>query len=344
MDTPVDLPQKIASLVETLRSEGISASQVLASTGITPAQLADPGFRVSARQLLTVLERCAQFSRDPAFALRAGLRLRVNHFGLYGYALLSCPTPREAIHFAVRYRALATPLLGLAVRESSSSLCWSFSDLHALGECGELFRLACEIQFTTQLSLHRDVMGAGIRPSEVRAAYPAPPHAACYETLLGCPVHFDAQASEISFDAKWLAQPIALGHPIPATLIRETCDRLLADLQPAAGTASQVCALLLAQPGQFPDIELLAQGLGMSSRTLRRKLLMEGTSYQQLLDGVRHRLATDYLSTTKLNTEDVAASLGFSDAANFRQAFKRWTGRRPSDFRPQALRRDPSDV
>lgn len=344
MDTPVDLPQKIATLVETLRSEGIPASHVLASAGIAPTQLADPGFRVSARQLLTVLERCAQLSCDPAFALRAGLRLRVNHFGLYGYALLSCPTPREAIQFAVRYRALATPLLGLEVRESRTSLCWSFSDLRGLGECSELFRLACEIQFTTQLSLHRDVMGAGIRPSEIRAAYPAPAHAACYETLLGCPVYFDAPTSEIAFDAKWLAQPIALGHPIPATLIRETCDRLLADLQPAAGTASQVCAMLLAQPGRFPDIELLAQHLSISSRTLRRKLLMEGTSYQQLLDGVRHRLATDYLSTTKLNTEDVAASLGFSDAANFRQAFKRWTGRRPSDYRPQALRRDPPDA
>lgn len=341
MDTPVDLPQKIAMLVATLQGEGIPASQVLAMTGITPAQLADPGFRVSTRQLLTVLTRCAQLSRDPAFALRAGLRLRVNHFGLYGYALLSCPTPREAIQFAVRYRALATPLLGLEVRESSTDLCWSFSDLHGLGEGSELLRLACEIQFTTQLSLHRDVMGADIRPSEVRAAYPAPEHAACYELLLGCPVHFGAPSSDISFSAKWLTQPIAWDHPIPATLIRETCDRLLNDLQPASGTASQVCALLLAQPGRFPDIELLAQHLHMSSRTLRRKLLMEGTSYQQLLDGVRHRLATDYLSTTKLNTEDVAASLGFSDAANFRQAFKRWTGRRPSDYRPLTFRRDP---
>jgi AraC-like DNA-binding protein len=299
---------------------------------------------VSARQLLTVLARCAELSRDPAFALRAGLRLRVNHFGLYGYALLSCPTPREAIQLAVRYRALATPLLGLEARESSTDLRWSFSDLHGLGQGSELFRLACEIQFSTQLSLHRDVMGADIRPCEVRAAYAAPPHAALYESLLGCPVHFGAGLSDIAFDAKWLAQPIALGHPIPASLIRATCERLLADLQPASGTASQVCTLLLAQPGRFPDIELLAQRLGMSSRTLRRKLLMEGTSYQHLLDGVRHRLATDYLSTTRLNTEDVAAALGFSDAANFRQAFKRWTGRRPSDFRPLDLRRDRPDA
>lgn len=73
---------------------------------------------------------------------------------------------------------------------------------------------------------------------------------------------------------------LALGLPLSATLIHETCNRLLADLQPASGTASQVCALLLAQPGRFPDIEALAQQLGMSSRTLRRKLLAESTSYR----------------------------------------------------------------
>ncbi len=339
LDTPVDLPQKIVALVKTLRDEGIAVSRVLASTGIAPAQLAEPGFRVSARQLLTVLDRCAGLSSDPAFALRAGLRLRVNHFGLYGYALLCCPTPREAIQFALRYRALATPLLGLAVRECGSELCWSFADQRGLGESSDLFRLACELQFGTQLSLHRDVMGAGICPVKIYAAYPGPCHAAVYQTLLGCAVQFDATASGIAFDAKWLEQPIALGLPLSAILIHETCDRLLADLQPASGTASQVCALLLAQPGRFPDIEALAQQLGMSSRTLRRRLLAEGTSYRQLLDGVRHRLATDYLSSTRLNTEDVAGSLGFSDAANFRQAFKRWTGRRPSDFRPDPGRR-----
>lgn len=344
MDRPVDLPQKITALVATLRSEGISANQVLASTGISAAQLSDPGFRVSTRQLLTVLERCAQLSSDPAFALRAGLRLRMNHFGLYGYALLSCPTPREAIQLAMRYRALATPLLGLQAREYSSHLCWSFSDLHGLGERNQLFRLACEIQFGTQLSLHRDVMGPDIHPIEIRAAYPAPTHAGIYETLLGCPVQFDAPLSDISFDAKWLEQPISISHPIPASLIRETCDRLLADLQPTAGTASIVCAMLLERPGRFPDIEWLAHNLGISSRTLRRKLMAENTSYQQLLDSVRHRLAVDFLSTTRINTDDVAAALGFSDAANFRQAFKRWSGRRPSDFRPSSLKHAPPDA
>jgi AraC-like DNA-binding protein len=71
----------------------------------------------------------------------------------------------------------------------------------------------------------------------------------------------------------------------------------------------------------------------MTSRTLRRKLETEGTSYTDLLDNVRHALAMDFLNTSVLSTDDIAAALGFSDSASFRRAFKRWTGKSPSAFR-----------
>ena len=330
-----DLPQKIAVLVSTLIVHGVSARAVLAGTGIDPAQLADPGLRVSAHNLLEVLRRANQLSTDASFALRAGLCLRAAQFGLYGYALLGCSTPREAIGFALRYRALATPLLGLRAQESATHICWQIEDSLSLGHTSELFRLACELQLSTQLALHRELMGAAISPSAVRVPYPAPAHAKQYAELLSCAVEFDAPGCEMAFDARWLEQPTTRLRPSTGALARQTCERLLAQLPPVSGVALQVCQLLLEQPGRFPDREALARRLGVSSRTLHRQLLAEGCSYQTLLDRVRHRLASDYLSTTTLTTEDVAAALGFSDAANFRQALKRWSGLRPSAFRPR---------
>lgn len=331
-----DLPQKIAALVSTLRAQGVSARAVLAGTGIEPAQLVDPGLRVSALNLLQVLRRASQLSTDATFALRAGLHLRATHFGLYGYALLGCATPREAIGFALRYRALATPLLGLQAHESSTQFCWQIEDSLSLGLTSDLFRLACELQLGTQLALHRELMGAGIEPSGVWLPYPAPAHAGQVAELLHCPVEFGALRCEMAFDAHWLERPITTLRPAAGALARETCERLLAQLPPVGGVALQVCQLLLEQPGRFPDREALARRLGVSSRTLHRQLLAEGCFYQTLLDRVRHRLASDYLSTTTLTTEDVAAALGFSDAANFRQALKRWTGLRPNAFRARA--------
>ena len=77
----------------------------------------------------------------------------------------------------------------------------------------------------------------------------------------------------------------------------------------------------------------IAASLCMTSRTLRRKLDAEGTSYSDLLTSVRKAFAIDYLSTTLLSIKDIAAALGFSEAAGFRHAFKRWTGKPPNEYR-----------
>ena len=86
-------------------------------------------------------------------------------------------------------------------------------------------------------------------------------------------------------------------------------------------------------PGRFPEIEEIAETLCTTSRTLRRRLAAEGTSYSDLLANVRKALAIDYLTTTLLATEDIASALGFSDCVAFRHAFKRWTGSTPGEYR-----------
>ncbi|GAL30443.1 transcriptional regulator AraC family [Vibrio variabilis] len=85
--------------------------------------------------------------------------------------------------------------------------------------------------------------------------------------------------------------------------------------------------------GNYPSIETLSSELGMSSRTLRRHLKNEGTSYQQLLDDVRYRLARHYLLNTQITIEEISDRVGFSDSANFRHAFKKWSGHSPKGFR-----------
>ena len=89
----------------------------------------------------------------------------------------------------------------------------------------------------------------------------------------------------------------------------------------------------MATPGRLPALNEVADMLHMHERTLRRKLESEGTSFNGIVDDVRASLALEYLRTTKMTTDDIAALIGFSDAANFRRAFKRWTGKAPSDFR-----------
>ncbi|MBX3619886.1 MAG: AraC family transcriptional regulator [Rhizobacter sp.] len=344
LDDRLHRPYKIAVLVEALAAAGVAAEAVLADSGLAAPALRDAATRVSVRQLLTVHANAQRLATDPGLALRTGARIRITHFGLYGYALLASSTPREAIDFAIKYRALASPLIGLAFGLDGDEAVWSFDDVLGLGTGSELFRFVVELQLGTQLSLHRDLLGAALSPRRVRVAHAAPPHAALYGELLGCPVEFGAGVNELRFDARWLDQPLAFANPITAAVVQETCDQLLAEMRGAAGLAARLGELLLQQPGHFPDIETASAQLQMNSRTLRRRLASEGTSYQQVLDDVRRQLAIDCLQHTRMSVDDIASSLGFSDAANFRHAFKRWTGRTTGAYRhsqPSEKRRSP---
>lgn len=333
LDDRLHRPDKIAVLVDALAALGVPAEAVLAGSGLAVAALRDAATRVSVRQLLVVHEQAQRLSPDPALALRTGARIRLTHFGLYGYALLASTTPRQAIDFAIKYRALASPLIGLAFGLDGDEAVWSFDDVLGLGTGSDLFRFVFELQLGTQMSLHRDLLGAALSPTRVRARYAAPPHAAQYGEWLGCPVAFGSAANEVRFESRWLAHPLAFANPITATVVQQTCDQLLAEMQGAAGLAGRLANLLLQSPGHFPDIETASAALQMTSRTLRRRLAAEGSAYQQVLDAVRRQLAIDYLQRTAMSVDDIAASLGFSDAANFRHAFKRWTGRTTRAYR-----------
>jgi len=85
-------------------------------------------------------------------------------------------------------------------------------------------------------------------------------------------------------------------------------------------------------------IAAIAKLLKVSDRSLRRQLTEQGVSFRSLLDELRMQIAMKYLRTTKLANEDIALALGFSDAANFRRAFRRWTNKSPSEIRGEQVK------
>lgn len=333
LDERLHRPDKMFVLAEVLAEAGVPAATLLEGSGLAPADLQQAATRVSIAQLLAVCERARRLSPDPALALRAGLRTRITHFGLYGYALLASPTPRQAIEVALRYRALASPLIGLGFAVDGDEAVWSFDDPLDLGPASAAFRFVVELQLGTLLALHRDLLGPTLAPRRVRLRQGAPAHAAAYPALLHCPADFEQTADELRFDAVWLDRPLAFANPASAEAARRTCEQQLAEIDGAAGLAGRVARRLLRTPGRFPDLPAVAAELGLHPRTLRRHLQAGGRSFQQLRDEVRLKMARDYLRDTRLSTEDIAAALGFSDAANFRHAFKRWSGQAPATWR-----------
>jgi AraC-like DNA-binding protein len=161
--------------------------------------------------------------------------------------------------------------------------------------------------------------------------YATPLHTTFYEKLFECPVLFEQRSC--GYEHLRDDDLVALADPRTHAMAREMCEQLLGEISRVGGVAADVWQILIERPGRFPSIRAIALRLETYPRVLRRKLEAEGTSYSVLLTEVRERLAIEYLRKTQMANEEIASRLGYSDEANFRHAFMRWTGKSPSDFR-----------
>jgi AraC-like DNA-binding protein len=151
--------------------------------------------------------------------------------------------------------------------------------------------------------------------------------------LFGAPVLFGQSTNKLLFDSQWLDGTPSLGNEITYSTVVSLCDAQIQEFQLHRGLVGEVLQLLmksLMRPTSFQDV---ARNLSMSTRTLRRKLRDENSSFRQLVDELLRDMAIRYFRDTDLTVEDVAEALGFSDAANFRKAFRRWTKATPHEFK-----------
>ena len=323
---------KIAALDTELSQHGVAIDALLDGTDISPDSIHSPDTRISRQQLVQTYRNAVLLSPVSDLGLRTGKRLRLSAYGMYGYALVSSANLRDALTFSIRYHELATPTVSMSLTVDDDDNQAAFVMLDSIGE-DAVYRFNLELQFSLVQSLFSDMVGEDFRFSEIRADFPAPPHADVYETYFECPVRFECGQNELCFNEWWLTKPLVRANPITAEMLRETCERILFDMQTAGGFARQVRDILTDDLRRSGDIESVAQRLDMSSRTLRRRLKEEDTSFQALLTEVRSGFAIAYLRDTRMTVDDIADRLGFSDAANFRHAFKRWTGHAPSHYR-----------
>jgi AraC-like DNA-binding protein len=326
-------PYKVAALVETLGELGVAASDVLHGTGLTAAELEDPETKTSVMQYYAACRNAIRFGPGAQTPFLIGQRMRLAAYGMYGYALMCSVTLRDFFNAGVKYHKLATPTVVIEWREEAGAAIWSFPRLALPQLSADLYTFLIEQQLVQHAVHLREVGGPACRPLKALLPYQAPAHAELYSRFLECPVQFEASACELHFDAQILDQSSSLAHKLTSTLMRTACERLIGQSKTSTGVAGQVYQILMTDPARLPSLLDVADMLHMNERTLRRKLEIEETSFGKIVDDVRESLATQYLKTTRMTTEDIAFLVGFNDVANFRRAFKRWTGKSPSAYR-----------
>lgn len=325
---------KLAALVGALLDAGVDVATLLEGSGLTEGRLLSAETRISYAQMVAVFRNGLKLSPDPAIALRAGQSMRITSYGMYGYALMSSPSHEAAMEFAVKYHAVTGPVAAMSVALTDDHVAFCYEPILSEDRQDSLYRACVEFIAASHFTLNKDLYGRRFKLLEASVTYPAPGHAGVYRSILGCPVKFGQPRNEVRFDANWLQRPVVMPHLVTNLQAQELCSQVLAERDLHwDGFAGRIRRLLVDRPGWFPSMDAMAAHLAMTPRMLHRRLASEKTTYRRLLGEIRAKLAIEYLRTTEMRNEDIAARLGYSDAANFRHAFTRWTGKRPSDYR-----------
>lgn len=326
-------PYPIAALTRLLNDEGIDVQAALAGTGLEPSELGDVACQISVEQYLAVCRNALRLSSDPSLSLRLGRELHLSDDGLFGLMLLTCESVADYFRLAGRYQALTVSALTLEAQLGDGDALWLVDDEAARDLSPALRAFLVEQQSAQLVTQLQDLLGPDCKPVLACFAHAAPAHQAEYARQLQCHCVFGWHRNELRFDKNILTRRPRLANPFTAARLQSACDGQLADIEASLGVAGQVYRALRALPGPGAGMQAVASTLKMTDRTLRRHLACEGTSFSMIADQVRYSMAARHLQCPQVSVEQVAAMTGFSDPANFRRAFLRWTGMTPARFR-----------
>jgi AraC-like DNA-binding protein len=286
---------------------------------------------VSVHQQLSMLRAASGLASDPFIAVSVGLGLHPTSYGIAGLALLSSASLRHALQIVVEYGALLCLKVQVSLELSGGEARLALNN--CFGLTPGLLQLCSQLEVAKLCTLLRDL--SGCRVSRIELASP-PELRRQLEVLLGAPVQCGTDTSYVSFDSALLDAPLPQADATTHQRCLRSCDELISSLRRCHEIRRRVRGMVRSANGTVPTLSQVASRLFVSTRTLRRRLEDAQTSYQEIVAETRRDLAVRYLTQTSLSTEAIAEILGYSDTANFRQAFKRWTGESPQQYRRRA--------
>ncbi|MBT7952551.1 MAG: AraC family transcriptional regulator [Gammaproteobacteria bacterium] len=317
-------------LLDLLAEHGLHASAILRGTGVELSAVADPEYKLDIKQQNAIYENALSVSKIQGLGLMHGERILPTHLGIVGYAIQTSTNLRQALKLLVRYRPMVGSLVDYQLRTENETTTLAFTNTSVHNS---LRRYVLEEHIASIDRILKLITGNRFHATKISFDYPEPSYLPLYGKTFDCPLSFSSSVTEYQFDAKLLNLGLVFADPSTSKACERKCDAIIARISDAGSDVDEIRRVILMLPCDSRNLSAVAAEMNISSRSVRRKLMAEQKTFQGLLDEIRLELATDYLRNTKLTLEDIAPLLGFSDASNFRQAFKKWTGRPPGTFR-----------
>ncbi len=307
----------------------LDPAQLFEKAGLNISLIKDPNSRIDSAAIDRAWKRLGDAIDSPCFGLEAAEHWHPSDLQALGYAWLSSHSLRSALERLCRYARVVTEVDEFTLKESNGtvSIILSSSGLSANDNW------VADSILAVLVSMCRANAGEDFTPESIEFVHPEPTCVAEFFKFFRCPVQFDAESNRIIFSAQSLDNPLTSANPYLAQIHDQIMIEYLAHLDKNDVIQLVRSAIVEQLPSGDVTDARIAAALNRTERTLQRQLRNKGTTFKTLLNEIRIDLARKYIHNSRLSLTEISFLLGFSEISAFSRAFRRWTGKSPSQYR-----------
>lgn len=321
----------VKALVDVVEQAGVPAATFLAQAGFGPEQLQAPDARISRSKIYPLCELAMELTGDSALGLHWAETIGEGAFVPISHLIAHSATLRQGFEALAQFNRLLSDQASYQFVELEDTV--TVRGMHLPGASLPVQRFCSEMMVTGFFRLLRNA-SLHARPSRVCFEYPAPPSQAEYLRVFGDTVCFDQPFTGIVFDRALMDMPALHKDVDVHDALQALAERRLMRITQRTPYALRVRELLMQQTCPLRvDMGTIARLLGLSVRSLRRRLAEEGKPYNEVAEEALALVAQHFLRDQQRSIQETAYEMGFSDTSTFHRAFKRWTGTTPNASR-----------
>ena len=313
------------------KASGIDPQPLLKKANLTLHQIEDPSLRLKVRDQIRFLNLAATALQDDLLGFHLAQPPDLRELGFLYYVAASSEILSEALTKAARYTSIANEGVSLKYFEGRNV----GITFHYVGVSRHLDRHQIEFFMALLVRLCRHLTGLRLVPTRVRIAHRRDSKCSELIEFFGDNIEFGAAVDEVSFAPTIKDMPIVSADHYLNKILIEYCEEALSRRPTNRGSfrSSVENAIVPELPNGKARLDEIARRLGVSQRTLARRLSLEGLTFSDVLENLKIDLAKRYLADEDLSTSQIAWLLGYQEVSSLTHAFKRWTGKTPRQER-----------
>jgi AraC-like DNA-binding protein len=322
--------------MSTIYSEGIFSRHAekfrpyLSAVGLPETILYRPDIEVPIRKWAELMETVARHSH-PSIGLEMGTAIEPPDLGVFGHTMAASNTVAQMLEVASHYLYVFSHSNQIRVDTGQKRviISYRFTDPKIA-----IYQQDVEFATAAIFTMLKKLTGREIQPRHVDFEHRKPEYARLHSQVFGCEVRFGRRGNRIHLGKKVLDLPIlsadaSLFNVLESSLAEQL--KIRSEEGDLVTKVNHLINVMLSEAGA--DIKVIARKLGVSERTLQRKLATEGQVFSEMVDAVRRAIAIEYVQQSDYSLTDIALMVGYSELSTFSRAFKRWTGSSPLQVR-----------